>query len=93
MRLPTDEVLARLKDFSTASVSNVVATYPTHPLCLWLYDPWESIVAHHKLKLEKQHLLRKEVKCSIQNDLTNEPIILIFEPNQIVSSKVINFWI
>ena len=34
------EMLEKLKDFDTPSITNVVATYPTHPLCLGLYNPW-----------------------------------------------------
>ena len=34
------EMLEKLKDFDTPSITNVVATYPGSPLCLELYDPW-----------------------------------------------------
>lgn len=34
------ELIARLKNHDTPSVTNVVATYPTHPLCLGIYNPW-----------------------------------------------------
>jgi regulator of RNase E activity RraA len=34
------EMLEELKNFDTPSVTNVVATYPTNPLCLGLYNPW-----------------------------------------------------
>ena len=34
------ELIAKLKNHDTPSVTNVVATYPTHPLCLGLYNPW-----------------------------------------------------
>ncbi len=34
------EMLEKLKDFDTPSITNVVATYPGSPLCLDLYDPW-----------------------------------------------------
>ncbi len=34
------EMLEELKNFDTPSITNVVATYPTHPLCLGLYNPW-----------------------------------------------------
>lgn len=34
------EMLEELKQFDTPSITNVVATYPNHPLCLGLYDPW-----------------------------------------------------
>jgi regulator of RNase E activity RraA len=36
------EMLEELKRFDTPSVTNVVATYPDHPLCLGLYDPWKE---------------------------------------------------
>ncbi len=35
-----DGILGKLLDYSTPTVSNVVATYPEHPHCLRLYDPW-----------------------------------------------------
>ena len=34
------ETLEALKTFDTPSITNVVATYPTNPLCLGLYNPW-----------------------------------------------------
>lgn len=34
------ELLERLKEHDTPSVTNVVATYPKNPLCLGLYHPW-----------------------------------------------------
>jgi regulator of RNase E activity RraA len=34
------EMLEALKQFDTPSITNVVATYPTNPLCLGLYNPW-----------------------------------------------------
>ena len=34
------EILEALKTFDTPSITNVVATYPTNPLCLGLYNPW-----------------------------------------------------
>ena len=34
------EMLEALRDFDTPSITNVVATYPTNPLCLGLYNPW-----------------------------------------------------
>lgn len=34
------ELLRELSGFSTPTITNVVATYPSHPLCLGLYDPW-----------------------------------------------------
>ncbi len=51
----------------------------------------EIIVAHRKLKHEKQRLLRKEVNRSKQNLLTNDPITLIVNPNQIAICSVMNF--
>ena len=36
----TIETLEALKQFDTQSITNVVATYPQHPLCLGLYNPW-----------------------------------------------------
>lgn len=35
-------LLDELKDFDTPSITNVVATYPSHPLCLGLYNPWSE---------------------------------------------------
>ena len=34
------EMLEQLKNFDTPSITNVVATYPSDPLCLGLYNPW-----------------------------------------------------
>ncbi len=34
------EKLRELLNFDTPAITNVVATYPDHPLCLGLYDPW-----------------------------------------------------
>jgi regulator of RNase E activity RraA len=34
------EMLEELKNFDTPSITNVVATYPKHRLCLGLYNPW-----------------------------------------------------
>ena len=36
----TIEMLEALKQFDTPSITNVVSTYPQHPLCLGLYNPW-----------------------------------------------------
>ena len=36
------EMLEELKKFDTPSITNVVATYPSHPLCLGLYNPWSE---------------------------------------------------
>ncbi len=40
--LSPQEMLAELKQFDTPSITNVVATYPDHPLCLGLYNPWSE---------------------------------------------------
>ncbi len=34
------ELMEKLKEFDTPSITNVVATYPKNPLCLGLYEPW-----------------------------------------------------
>lgn len=36
----TQSMLIELRQFDTPSITNVVATYPEHPLCLGLYNPW-----------------------------------------------------
>ena len=38
--MAAQEMLEELKKFDTPSITNVVATYPTNPLCLGLYNPW-----------------------------------------------------
>jgi regulator of RNase E activity RraA len=38
--MTTKEMLKALREFDTPSITNVVATYPTNPLCLGLYNPW-----------------------------------------------------
>jgi len=38
--LSEQEILEKLKGFDTPSITNVVATYPSNPLCLGLYEPW-----------------------------------------------------
>lgn len=38
--LTEQEMLEELRNFDTPSITNVVATYPQHPLCLGLYNPW-----------------------------------------------------
>jgi len=40
--LSEQEMLEKLKEFDTPSITNVVATYPRNPLCLGLYEPWRS---------------------------------------------------
>src|SRR3979411_2828291 len=39
-RMSTRETLAALREIDTPTITNVVATYPTNPLCLGLYNPW-----------------------------------------------------
>jgi 4-hydroxy-4-methyl-2-oxoglutarate aldolase len=39
-RLSEEEVLAELRTIDSPTITNVVATYPTNPLCLGLYNPW-----------------------------------------------------
>ncbi|MDD5100024.1 MAG: RraA family protein [Syntrophales bacterium] len=34
------KILRALRNFDTPSITNVVATYPSNPLCLGLYNPW-----------------------------------------------------
>jgi 4-hydroxy-4-methyl-2-oxoglutarate aldolase len=41
-KLTEPEMLEELRNFDTPSITNVVATYPTHPLCLGLYNPWSE---------------------------------------------------
>ena len=38
----TPDLFAELRKVDTASISNVVATFPTNPLCLGLYNPWSE---------------------------------------------------
>jgi len=40
LKMTEREMLQALKDFDTPSITNVVATYPSNPLCLGLYNPW-----------------------------------------------------
>ncbi|HEU5087888.1 MAG TPA: RraA family protein [Roseiflexaceae bacterium] len=40
--LTPQRMLEELKNFDTPSITNVVATYPEHPLCLGLYNPWSE---------------------------------------------------
>jgi len=35
-----DEIIEGLRKIDTPTITNVVATYPTNPLCLGLYNPW-----------------------------------------------------
>ena len=39
-RLSNTEIIQRLRKFDTATICNVVATYPESDICLKLYDPW-----------------------------------------------------
>ena len=41
-QLSEQSLLEELKDFDTPSITNVVATYPSSPLCLGLYNPWSE---------------------------------------------------
>ena len=36
------EMLEELRNVDTPSITDVVATYPEHPLCLGLYNPWSE---------------------------------------------------
>jgi 4-hydroxy-4-methyl-2-oxoglutarate aldolase len=36
------EMLEKLRNFDTPSVTNIVATYPKNPLCLGIYNPWRA---------------------------------------------------
>jgi regulator of RNase E activity RraA len=36
------ELMEELKNYDTPSVTNVIATYPDHHLCLGLYNPWNE---------------------------------------------------
>ena len=47
----TIEMIEALKQFDTPSITNVVATYPQHTLCLGLYNPWmENWYTHETIK-------------------------------------------
>jgi 4-hydroxy-4-methyl-2-oxoglutarate aldolase len=39
-KLSEEEMLAELRKIDSPTITNVVATYPTNPLCLGLYNPW-----------------------------------------------------
>ena len=41
-KLTEQEMLEELRNFDTPSITNVVATYPKHSLCLGLYNPWSE---------------------------------------------------
>jgi 4-hydroxy-4-methyl-2-oxoglutarate aldolase len=36
------DLFAELRKIDTPSITNVVATYPTNPICLGLYNPWSE---------------------------------------------------
>lgn len=36
------ELIEKLKNYNTPSITNIVATYPQNPLCLGLYEPWSQ---------------------------------------------------
>lgn len=38
--MPEEELFAALRKIDSPTITNVVATYPTNPLCLGLYNPW-----------------------------------------------------
>jgi 4-hydroxy-4-methyl-2-oxoglutarate aldolase len=40
MTMTHDEIIEGLRKIDTPTITNVVATYPTNPLCLGLYNPW-----------------------------------------------------
>ena len=40
--LTDQQMFDKLRSFNTPSVGNVVASYPQHPHCLGLYDPWRG---------------------------------------------------
>ncbi len=39
-KMSEQKMLQALRNFDTPSITNVVATYPSNPLCLGLYNPW-----------------------------------------------------
>jgi 4-hydroxy-4-methyl-2-oxoglutarate aldolase len=39
-RTSEDKLFAELRKIDSPTITNVVATYPTNPLCLGLYNPW-----------------------------------------------------
>src|ERR1700733_4684393 len=40
MTMTHDEIIEGLRKIDTPTITNVVATYPSNPLCLGLYNPW-----------------------------------------------------
>lgn len=54
------EMLEALQDYDTPSITNVVATYSQHPLCLGLYNPWSE----HSRKIKNiLKTLPFEIEC------------------------------
>lgn len=41
-KMTDQDALEELKQFDTPAITNIVATYPDHPLCLGLFDPWHD---------------------------------------------------
>lgn len=41
-KMTQDKLFEALRKVDTPSITNVVATYPTNPLCLGLYNPWSE---------------------------------------------------
>ena len=41
-KLSEQEMLEKLREYNTPSITNIVATYPSNPLCLGLYEPWKQ---------------------------------------------------
>jgi regulator of RNase E activity RraA len=39
-KMSVEQMLAELRTIDTPTITNVVATYPDHELCLGLYNPW-----------------------------------------------------
>ena len=39
-KMTQQQMLQALKNYDTPSITNVLATYPSNPLCLGLYNPW-----------------------------------------------------
>ena len=40
--LSNEEIIQKLRQFDTATICNVVATYPESDICLKLYDSWRG---------------------------------------------------
>ncbi len=41
-RKTAPDLFAELRKIDTPTITNVVATYPTNPICLGLYNPWSE---------------------------------------------------